>query len=268
MDGHFHHDIRPGDVVAWPTNIGWMMGPWLIYAALLNRACIALYEGLPGGPDFARFIERAGVSMLGVVPSLVRAWRESDACADADWSRIEVFSSTGEPSNRRDYLWLTSLTGHRAPVIEYCGGTEIGGGYVTGTAVQPASPSTFTTPALGLDIVIIGDDGVPLVTTHGWTSSSTSTVFECIDDFSAAGLRHVLCTDVSRDGAMSGPNHALYRQILGRFGDLQLQASGGVRNIEDLAALRADGLPAAITGRAILDGKITAQEVRSFRQSA
>ena len=120
---------------------------------------------------------------------------------------------------------------------------------------------------LALDVTI-GDDGVPLVTTHGWTSSSTSTVFECIEDFGAAGLRHVLCTDVSRDGAMSGPNLALYRQILGRFGDLQLQASGGVRSIDDLAALRAEGLPAAITGRALLDGKITAQEVRSFQQNA
>lgn len=120
---------------------------------------------------------------------------------------------------------------------------------------------------LALD-VMIGDDGVPLVTTHGWTSASTSTVFECIDDFSAAGLRHVLCTDVSRDGAMSGPNLALYRQLLGRFDDLQLQASGGVRNIDDLAALRAEGLPAAITGRALLDGKITAEEVRSFQQNA
>ncbi len=159
MDGRFHQDIGPGSVVCWPTNIGWMMGPWLIYGTLLNQGCIALYEGLPSGPDFARFIERAGVSMLGVVPSLVRTWRESGACADADWSRIETFSSTGEPSNRHDYLWLTSLTTHRAPVIEYCGGTEIGGGYVTGTVAQAASPSAFTTPALGLDLVILDDAG-------------------------------------------------------------------------------------------------------------
>ncbi len=162
MDGHLHQNIRPGSVVCWPTNIGWMMGPWLIYATLLNRGCIALYEGLPSGPDFARFVQRAGVSMLGVVPSLVRAWRESDACAVADWSQIETFSSTGEPSNRYDYLWLTSQTGYRAPVVEYCGGTEIGGGYVTGTMVQSASQSTFTTPALGLGLVILDDSGKPV----------------------------------------------------------------------------------------------------------
>jgi len=162
MDGHFHQDIRPGSVVCWPPNIGWMMGPWLIYATLLNRGCLALYEGLPTGSDFASFIERAGVSMLGVVPSLVRAWRETGACDEADWSRIQTFSSTGEPSDRHDYLWLASLTGHRAPVIEYCGGTEIGGGYVTGTVVQPASPSTFTTPALGLDLVILDVEHHPV----------------------------------------------------------------------------------------------------------
>jgi len=60
------------------------------------------------------------------------------------WSRIRAFSSTGEPSSQRDYLWLMSRTVYRAPIIEYCGGTEIGGGYITGTLVQPASPATFT----------------------------------------------------------------------------------------------------------------------------
>jgi acetyl-CoA synthetase len=162
MDGHFHHDIQRGDVVAWPTNIGWMMGPWLIFATLINRGCIALYEGLPSGRGFAEFVHEASVGMLGVVPSLVRAWRDSGACDGVDWSRINVLSSTGEPSGRHDYLWLMSRTGYRAPVIEYCGGTEIGGGYITGTVVQPASPARFSTPALGLDLVVLDDEGYPV----------------------------------------------------------------------------------------------------------
>jgi acetyl-CoA synthetase len=162
MDGHFHHDIRPGDVVAWPTNIGWMMGPWLIYASLVNGACIALFEGAPTGPEFCRFVDRAGVTMLGVVPSLVRTWRETVATDGADWSRVRVFSSTGEPSNRYDYLWLMSRAGYRAPVIEYCGGTEIGGGHLTGSVLQTQSPATFSTPALGLDVAILDDDGRPV----------------------------------------------------------------------------------------------------------
>jgi acetyl-CoA synthetase len=162
MDGHFHHDIQRGDVVAWPTNIGWMMGPWLIYATLINRGCIALYEGLPTGRGFAEFVNAAGVGMLGVVPSLVRVWRDTGTCDGVDWSRINTFSSTGEPSNRHDYLWLMSRTAYRAPVIEYCGGTEIGGGYLTGTVIQPASPASFSTAALGLDLSILDEHGKPV----------------------------------------------------------------------------------------------------------
>jgi len=158
-DGHLHHDIKAGSIVAWPTNIGWMMGPWLIYASLVNRGCLALFEGVPTGQEFTKFVRSAGITMLGVVPSLVRAWRSSGACEGVDWSLIEVLSSTGEPSNRPDYLWLMSRTGYRAPVIEYCGGTEIGGGYVTGTVVQPASPATFSTAALGLDLVVLDAKG-------------------------------------------------------------------------------------------------------------
>jgi phosphoribosylformimino-5-aminoimidazole carboxamide ribotide isomerase len=120
---------------------------------------------------------------------------------------------------------------------------------------------------LALDTTI-GDDGMPVVATHGWTSSSTTSVFECIEEYLALGLRHVLCTDVSRDGAMAGPNIELYQQILQRFPGLQLQASGGVRHIEDLERLRDSGLPAAITGRALLDGKISPAEMASFQQNA
>jgi acetyl-CoA synthetase len=72
---------------------------------------------------------------------------------------VRLFSSTGEPSSREDSLWLMSRARYRAPVVEYCGGTEVGGGYVTGSVVQPCSPATFTTPALGLDLVILDPEG-------------------------------------------------------------------------------------------------------------
>ena len=120
---------------------------------------------------------------------------------------------------------------------------------------------------LALD-VNIGAGGIPMITTHGWTQPSNTSVFECIDDFRSIGLRHVLCTDVSRDGAMAGPNLQLYEDILARFPELQLQASGGVRDIRDLKALGAAGLPVAIAGRALLDGKITRTEMATFQQSA
>jgi acetyl-CoA synthetase len=157
-DAHFHHDVRPGDVLAWPTNLGWMMGPWLIYAALINQATIALFDDAPTGRWYGEFVEWAEVTMLGVVPSLVRTWRETECMEELDWSRIRAFSSTGEASNRADMRYLMSLAGGR-PVIEYCGGTELGGSYLTGTVVQPCVPAAFSTPALGLDVVILDEGG-------------------------------------------------------------------------------------------------------------
>ncbi|MDJ0592130.1 MAG: AMP-binding protein [Pleurocapsa sp. MO_226.B13] len=157
VDGYLHHDIHPGEVVAWPTNLGWMMGPWLIYASLIDRATIALYYDAPTDRGFGQFVQDARVNMLGVVPSLVNTWKVSNCMQGLDWSAIKTFSSTGECSNPQDMLFLMSLAGYK-PIIEYCGGTEIGGGYLTGTLVQPCSLSTFSTPALGLDLVIFDED--------------------------------------------------------------------------------------------------------------
>ncbi len=162
MDGHLHQDIHPDDVVAWPTNIGWMMGPWLIFATLINRATMALYEGAPTGSGFGRFVEDGGVTILGLIPSLVRAWRSSGTLEACDWRGVRVFTSTGEPSNQPDFLWLMSRADYEAPVIEYLGGTEIGGGHLTGSVAQPASPATFTTPALGIDVVVLDEAARPV----------------------------------------------------------------------------------------------------------
>ncbi|KAA3617798.1 MAG: AMP-dependent synthetase [Calditrichaeota bacterium] len=162
MDGCFHQDLKSGDVVCWPTNIGWMMGPWLIFATFINQGTMALYEGAPVTEGFVRFVKDAKVNMLGVIPSIVRAWRTNDLVKQDDWQDINVFSSTGEPSNREDYLWLMSRTRYKAPVIEYLGGTEIGGGHITGTVVQAASPATFSTAALGLDFVFLNEENNPV----------------------------------------------------------------------------------------------------------
>jgi len=158
MDGKYHQDIHSGDVVAWPTNIGWMMGPWLIFASLINNATMALYEGSPLDSGFINFICSAKVNILGVIPSLVRAWRSAGYLEDSNWNHMHCFSSTGEPSNFEDYLWLMSRTGYRAPVIEYLGGTEIGGGHITGSIVKAASPATFNSPALGIDFILLNEN--------------------------------------------------------------------------------------------------------------
>ncbi len=157
IDGYCHQNIQPGDVCAWPTNLGWMMGPWLIFASLINRATIALYEDVPMGSGFGKFVEEAKVTMLGVVPTIVKAWQASKKMEAFDWSSIKVFSSTGESSQADTMVYLSSLANIK-PIIEYCGGTEIGGGYVSSVVALPNFPAAFNTPAVGIDFVLIESD--------------------------------------------------------------------------------------------------------------
>lgn len=120
---------------------------------------------------------------------------------------------------------------------------------------------------LALD-VRIDDNGMPALATHGWTRTSGTSLWDCVDDYLDAGLKHVLCTDIRRDGAMSGPAAELYRQFTNRYPEVDLQASGGVRHIGDIEALRETGAAAAITGRALLDGRISKEEIASFLRAA
>ncbi|MDH4256894.1 MAG: 1-(5-phosphoribosyl)-5-[(5-phosphoribosylamino)methylideneamino]imidazole-4-carboxamide isomerase [Gammaproteobacteria bacterium] len=120
---------------------------------------------------------------------------------------------------------------------------------------------------LALD-VRIDADGTPRLTSHGWTRTSATSLWEYVDDMRERGLCHVLCTDVGRDGAMAGPNVDLYSAFCQRYPDIRLQASGGVRHIGDLETLRAIGADSAITGKALLDGKITREEIVAFLRNA
>jgi acetyl-CoA synthetase len=160
MDAHFHQNVQPGDVLVWPTNMGWMMGPWLVFASLLNRATLGLFNGAPTGREFGEFVQNSKTTMLGVVPGLVKAWRNSRCMEGLDWNGIKLFSSTGECSSADDMAWLMQLAGGK-PVIEYCGGTEIGGGYIAGTLTKACVPGAFNAPVLGLDIVILDVNGHP-----------------------------------------------------------------------------------------------------------
>lgn len=156
-DGYYHHNIQQNDVVCWPTNLGWMMGPWLVFASLINKASIALYYGAPMGKDFGNFIQNSKTTMLGVIPSFVNYWKNSKCMESFDWDSIKCFSSTGEVSNPAEMEYLMHLANNK-PVIEYCGGTEIGGGYVTSTVVQENIPSTFSSQALGGEFVLLNDE--------------------------------------------------------------------------------------------------------------
>lgn len=158
IDGAMHQDIKLGEVVCWPTNIGWMMGPWVLFQ-LINGATLALFNGITSTKDFCRFVQQSEVNMLGVVPSLVKSWRALPGPWDYDWSKVSRFSSTGEASDPTTMHWLMSRVKGYAPVIEYCGGTEIGGSFLSSTVVQPNAPSMFSTAVLGSQLFILDDTG-------------------------------------------------------------------------------------------------------------
>ncbi|CAK9227265.1 unnamed protein product [Sphagnum jensenii] len=121
---------------------------------------IALYNGAPHGHSFGKFVQDARVTQLGVVPSLVKTWKSTGCMASLDWSSIHCFCSTGEASSPDDYLWLSGRAGYK-PVLEACGGTEVGGSDVGGSLVQPQSFSCFSTPVMANELVILDESGNP-----------------------------------------------------------------------------------------------------------
>ncbi len=110
-----------------------------------------------------------------------------------------------------------------------------------------------------LDITF-DEDGVPYPRTHGWTEGSKRSLWDLLDELCAHGLKHLLCTDISRDGAMHGPNLQLYRDLVQRYPGLAIQASGGVSGLKDLRELKQTGVASAITGKALLEGSFTLAE--------
>ncbi len=120
---------------------------------------------------------------------------------------------------------------------------------------------------LALDVAINakGDKTLP---SHGWIEESTITLEQVLDGFIAAGAKHVLCTDISKDGTLQGPNVSLYAELVQKYPQIQWQASGGVGSLADIKALKPTGVAGVILGRALLEGKFTAEEAMQCWQDA
>ena len=116
--------------------------------------------------------------------------------------------------------------------------------------------------------VSIDEHGVPRVMTHGWQRQSERSLWEAVESYDASQLKHVLCTDVGRDGALTGPNIELYGEAVRRFPDIEWQASGGIRNARDLHALAETGAAAAISGKALLEDLIPLEDLQPFLPNA
>lgn len=110
--------------------------------------------------------------------------------------------------------------------------------------------------------------GTPLLHTRGWRQATPLSLWQGVERFLAAGLRHVLCTDIERDGVLAGPNVELYREATARYPQIRWQASGGVANTANLHALAAAGATAAISGKALLEDRLPIEELRPFLHDA
>jgi phosphoribosylformimino-5-aminoimidazole carboxamide ribotide isomerase len=126
--------------------------------------------------------------------------------------------------------------------------------------LQHFGPERLT---LALD-VSLDEDGKSRVMTHGWQQQTQHSLWSALEPYVASQLKHVLCTDVGRDGALTGPNVALYAEAVRRYPQVEWQASGGIRDARDLHALAQAGAAAAISGKALLEGLIPVEELQPF----
>ncbi|WP_293172058.1 AMP-binding protein [Oceanithermus sp.] len=162
-------DLRPGELMFWFTDMGWMMGPWAILGSLLLGSTVFLYEGAPDypGPDrLWQMVARHGITHLGISPTLIRALipHGEEPVKKHDLSSLRVLGSTGEPWNPEPYQWFfQTVGGGRCPIVNYSGGTEVSGGILGCTVFKPIAEASFNTPAPGIKAAVLNDEGEPVV---------------------------------------------------------------------------------------------------------
>jgi acetyl-CoA synthetase len=165
----YEFDVRRGDVFFWVTDMGWVMGPLSTFGTHALGATLLLYEGAPDTPGPGRLweiVERHRVSMFGVSPTLIRALKPhgDELPAAHDLSSVRVFGSTGEPWNDDPYRWLSETVGNRlVPIINFSGGTEVGGSFLSPFVVEPIKPCSLGGPSLGMDVDVFDASGNPVL---------------------------------------------------------------------------------------------------------
>ena len=161
-------DLKPEETMYWMSDMGWMMGPWLVFGTLLSGASMMLYDGAPDAPDAGRLwqlVERHGVSHLGISPTLIRALKAhgDKPVKRHDLASLRAVGSTGSPWDPDSWKWLfhTVLEGEK-PIFNYSGGTEISGGILCGNLFRPLKPGAFSGPVPGMAADVVNADGDPI----------------------------------------------------------------------------------------------------------
>ncbi len=165
LDLAYCFDLQADDRLFWITDLGWMMGPWAIQGGLTLGSTLIFYEGaidFPGPNRLWQIVERHQATVLGVSPTAIRALmkRGDDWVRSRDLSSLRAFGSTGEPWNPDPWWWLFEVVGERrCPIINYSGGTEIGGGIVSGFTIAPQKAASFSGPIPGMAADVVDEQG-------------------------------------------------------------------------------------------------------------
>jgi acetyl-CoA synthetase len=161
-------DLKPADTIFWFTDMGWMMGPWLVFGALLNGATMLFYDGAPDFPDLDRvwaLVERHRITHLGISPTLIRSLKPHGAepVQRHDLASLRAVCSTGSPWDPESWLWtFHTVLGGEKPILNYSGGTEISGGILCGDFFRPLKPGAFSGPVVGMDADVVDETGSPV----------------------------------------------------------------------------------------------------------
>jgi phosphoribosylformimino-5-aminoimidazole carboxamide ribotide isomerase len=174
---------------------------------------------------------------------------------------------------------LKAITGATSLTVDFGGGIktddDISRAFAAGAAMVTVGSIAVTHPELflawltkyGPDRLILGADvRQGKISINGWLEDSTVDLLPFLKRYVEAGVKHVLCTEISRDGTLQGPATALYKEIMAEYPQLQLIASGGVGSIDDIKALAVAGIPAVVFGKAWYEGRITPDDIQQLEQ--
>ncbi len=168
QEGAFQADVHPGDRIMWATDMGWIMGPWMVVAGLGNGATIVTFDGAPNHPSHDRLFEivaKHRLNFLGISPTFIRSIQPhgSDSITRHDLSTLRAFGSTGEPWNPDPWWWLFAEIGQeRIPIVNISGGTEIGACILSVNLLQGLKPVSVGGPSLGMAAEVLDSEGRPV----------------------------------------------------------------------------------------------------------
>ncbi|MEO0144555.1 MAG: AMP-binding protein [candidate division WOR-3 bacterium] len=163
QDMYHLFDIKENDIITWITDIGWMMGPWLIFGSLINHSTMFLYDGAIDVPNENRIFElvdKHKITILGISPTIIRSIMPKSDPDKFSLESLRIIGSTGEPWNIEPWRWTLNKIGrNKVPIINYSGGTEISGGILGCVVIKPLKPMSFNTINPGVEADVFDENG-------------------------------------------------------------------------------------------------------------